>query len=138
MSDSVFFDTTVLIYAISDADPRAVVAEELLASGGYISVQVLNEFAAVARRKLKMSWGEIEEALTAIRDLCEPPGPLTVEVHESALKLAALYRYNIYDALILAAALDAGCGTLYSEDMQDGQKIGSLTIRNPFARRAGK
>lgn len=138
MSDSVFFDTTVLIYAISEVDPRAAIAEELLAAGGHISVQVLNEFAAVARRKLKMPWKEITDALAAIRELCKPPAPLTVEVHESGLKLAERHKLNLYDALILAAALDAGCDTLYSEDMQDGQKIGSLTIRNPFVRRAGK
>jgi predicted nucleic acid-binding protein len=133
MSDSVFFDTTILIYAISDSDPRAAIAEELLAAGGHISVQVLNEFAAVARRKLKMSWQEIGEALEAIRTLCESPAPLTVDLHEHALELAARYQYHIYDALILAAAIDAGCTILYSEDMHDGHAIGPITIRNPFA-----
>ena len=78
MSDSPgkpFFDTTILIYAISEGDSRAAVAEGLLAGGGHISVQVLNEFAAVARRKLSMSWDEIAEALAAIRALCEPACP---------------------------------------------------------------
>lgn len=133
VSQNVFFDTTILIYAVSDSGPRTAIAESLLAAGGHISVQVLNEFAAVARRKLNMPWDELTEALTAIRALCEPPTPLTVEVHESAIKLAALYRYHIYDSLILAAALQSECSTLFSEDMQDGQKIGRLTIRNPFA-----
>ena len=133
MSDSPFFDTTILIYSIWETDSRAAVAEELLAAGGHISVQVLNEFAAVARRKLKMSWKEISESLDSIRSLCQPVTPLTVQIHESALKIAAKYGYNIYDALILAAALDAGCDTVYSEDMQDGQKIGPISIRNPFA-----
>lgn len=132
MSDRPFFDTTILIYAVSEGDFRASVAESLLAGGGYIGVQVLNEFAAVARRKLKMSWDEVEDALAAVRTLCEPPSPLTVQVHDAALGIAAQYGYHIYDALILAAALDAECDTLYSEDMQDGQKIGTLTIRNPF------
>ena len=68
-----------------------------------------------------MSWDEIAEALEAVRSLCEPPAQLTVETHENALRLATLLQYNIYDALILAAANDAGCSTLYSEDMQDGQ-----------------
>jgi predicted nucleic acid-binding protein len=133
MSYRVFFDTTILVYALSTGDPRAAVAEQLLADGGCISVQVLNEFAAVARRKLKMSWQEIEEALAAIRTLCEPPVPLTVAIHDVALKLAAKHGCHIYDSLILASALDAGCSTVYSEDTHDGQKIGSLTIRNPFA-----
>lgn len=132
MNDSVFFDTTILIYAISSSDPRAAVAEELLAAGGRISVQVLNEFASVARRKLKMSWDEIAEALAAIRALCHTPAPLTVAIHERALEIAVSHRYNIYDALILAAAIDAECSTLYSEDMHDGHAIGPITIRNPF------
>jgi predicted nucleic acid-binding protein len=133
MSDSVFFDTTILIYAVSDSNSRTAIAENLLSAGGHISVQVLNEFAAVARRKLNMSWDEITEALNAIRALCEPPAALTVEVHETALKLAARYRYHIYDSLILAAVLQSKCNILYSEDMQHGQKIGRLTIRDPFA-----
>lgn len=132
MSDSVFFDTTILIYAISEEDARTSIAERLLASGGSLSVQVLNEFAAVAKRKLNMSWTEIVEALDAVRLLCDPPLSLTVEVHETALRIAERYGYHIYDSLIVAAALDAGCDVLYSEDMQNGQKIDSLTIRNPF------
>jgi len=132
MSDKVFFDTTILIYAISEGDARTSTAERLLASGGSLSVQVLNEFAAVAKRKLKMSWTEIAEALDAARVLCESPLPLTVEVHDAARRIAERYGYHIYDSLILAAALDAGCDVLYSEDMQDGQQIDSLTIRNPF------
>ena len=115
-----------------EGDARAAVAEGLLAAGGNISVQVLNEFAAVARRKLKMSWQEIGEALGAVRALCEPPVPLTVEMHDLALRIAERHGYNIYDALILAAALGVGCELLYSEDMQDGQTIDALTIRNPF------
>ena len=132
MSDSVFFDTTVLIYSVSEIDPRATAAQMLLAAGGHINVQVLNEFASVARRKLNKSWKEISGALDDIRISCEPAHPLTTKIHEAALKLAARYGFNIYDALILAAAIDAGCDTLYTEDMQDGQKIGALTIRNPF------
>jgi predicted nucleic acid-binding protein len=107
-------------------------AEKLLAAGGYISVQVLNEFAAVAHRKLKMSWDEITDALSAIRLLCEPPIALSVNIHEAALKIAAQHGYHIYDALILAAALAGDCDLLYSEDMQDGQRFGALTISNPF------
>jgi predicted nucleic acid-binding protein len=112
------------------------VAEKLLAEGGWISVQVLNEFVAVARRKLSMSWEETGEALLAIRALCELPTTLSVETHGAALEIAAGYGYSIHDALILSAALEADCDTLYTEDMQNDQVIdlprGSLTIRNPF------
>jgi len=137
MSDSPrkpFFDTNILIYAVSQNDSRAEIAEALLSRGGIISVQVLNEFAATASCKLDMSWGEIADALGAFRALSKPVLPLTVELHEAALELAARYGYHIYDALIVAAAIKGGCDALFSEDMQDGQRIGKLTIRNPFAR----
>lgn len=128
----------MLIYALSEGDSRAVVAEELLAAGGIVSVQVLNEFASVARRKLDMSWPEVTQALEAMRALCEPPMPVSIEMHEGAIAIAQRYGYQIYDALILAAALQAGCAVLYSEDMQDGQQIESLTICNPFPPRVKK
>jgi predicted nucleic acid-binding protein len=132
MSGRSFFDTTILIYTISSEEPRAAVAEKLLTEGGRISVQVLNEFAAVARRKLNMSWEQTSEALLAIRALCESATPLSIETHEAGLEIAIRYGYSIYDALILAAALEAECDVLYTEDMQDGQVIGPLTIHNPF------
>jgi predicted nucleic acid-binding protein len=128
-----FFDTNVLIYAVVQSDPRSTRAEEILLSGGVLSVQILNEFVSVARRKLAMSWNEVNEALDAFRVLCPAPLPITAEVHESALKIAEKYGYNIYDALVMATALDAGCTTLYSEDLQHGQTLaGRLTIENPF------
>jgi len=133
MNDSVFFDTNVLVYVVGQKDHRTAAAEALLAGGGIVSVQVLNELASVARRKLGMTWEEIGEALAAIRTLCPTPVPLTVETHEAGLRIAAQYQLHIYDALVAAAALEAECTTLYSEDLHDGQIIdGRLTIRNPF------
>jgi predicted nucleic acid-binding protein len=135
MPAKVFFDTNVLIYALAENDPRSAQAEELLASGGVLSVQILNEFVSVARRKILMSWSELTEALDAFRVLCPSPLPITIETHEAALKIAEKDGYNIYDALVVSAALEAGCTTLYSEDLQDGQVIdGRITIRNPFVR----
>ena len=105
----VFFDTNVVLYLLSGDAVKADRAEELLAIGGMISVQVLNEFAAVASRKLRMGWKDI------------------------GAQVAERYGLPIYDALIVAAALLAGCTTLYSEDLQGGQVIErQLTIRNPF------
>ena len=128
-----FFDTNVLIYAVAKNDPRASKAEALLAGGGMVSVQSLNEFAAVARRKLSMSWKEVREFLDVIGILCSDPVPLSLTTHKTALVIAEKYRYSVYDALIASAALEAGCKTLYSEDLQDGQVINQqLTIRNPF------
>lgn len=132
MPAEVFFDTTILIYAVTEDDARTAVAEELLAAGGTLSVQVLNEFVAVARRKLRMGWEEIEEALSYIRALCGKPVATTVDIHDAALRVGRRYGFHIYDSLMIAAASEAGCTTLYSEDMQHGQRIGSLKIQNPF------
>ena len=138
MPASAFFDTNVLIYAVARDEARSAQAEQLLASGGVLSVQILNEFASVARRKILMSWSDVTEALDAFRVLCPSPLPITVEMHEAALGIAEKHGYNIYDALVVSAALEAGCTTLYSEDLRDGQTIdGRLTIRNPFARSSG-
>jgi len=133
MPATAFFDTNVLLYAVAENDPRSAQAEELLAAGGVLSVQTLNEFVSVARRKILMSWSDVTEALDAFRVLCPSPLPITMEIHEAALKIADKHVYNIYDALVIAAALEAGCATLYSEDLHSGQMIsGQLTIRNPF------
>jgi len=133
MSARAFLDTNVLIYAIARDDPRGVRAEELLAGGGVISVQVLNEFVSVSRRKLQMAWQEVIQALDAIRILCPSPVQITLATHEKALGIAQQHGYGIYDALIAAAALEAKCSTLYSEDLQEGEVIEKqLTIRNPF------
>jgi predicted nucleic acid-binding protein len=138
MPAKAFFDTNVLIYAMAEGDPRSAQAEELLASGGVLSVQVLDEFVSVARHKISMSWSDVGQALDAFRILCPSALPITVETHEAALRIAARHSYNIYDALVIAAALAAGCATLYSEDLHDGQTIdGQPTIRNPFAKLLG-
>jgi predicted nucleic acid-binding protein len=134
MTPPPFLDTNVLLYASLQPDPRSEAARALLARRGTISVQVLNEFANVASRKLRRSWPEIGRALAAIRVLCAPPLPLTLSMHEAGIAIAGRTGYQLYDALIIAAALQAGCDTLFSEDLQNGQVIdGRLTIRNPFA-----
>jgi predicted nucleic acid-binding protein len=127
-----FFDTNVLIYAFAKDDPRGEIAETLLAGGGVVGVQTLNEFVAVAVRKLAIPWEEVLDALSAIRTLCPSPLPVTIETHDAALRIATSHGYHIYDSLVIAAARKASCSTLYSEDMHDGQVIDGLTIRNPF------
>lgn len=127
-----FVDTNVLIYAFSQ-DRRSTVAERLLRRGCCASVQVLNEFATVARRKLAMSWDELETALDDLRLLLAPIAPLDLDLHRMGFELARRRSFSIYDAMIVAAALRLGCETLWSEDMQDGLVLdGLLTIRNPF------
>src|SRR5436190_23973333 len=127
-----FLDSNVLVYAFTE-DPRTVTARALLARGCTISVQGLNEFVNVARRKLGLSWDEIRAALAVIRDLCPVVVPITFDTHEAALRLAERYRFAMFDALMVATALQAGSTTLWSEDMQDGMLIDDkLRIANPF------
>lgn len=134
MNGKAFFDTNVLVYIVGQNDERTATAESLVANGGVVSVQVLNELASVSRRKLRMSWPEIADALDAIRVLCPSPIPLSTDTHDAALRIAAKYGFSFYDALIATAALEAECTILYSEDFQDRQVIEErLTIHNPFA-----
>ena len=127
-----FFDTNVLLYLLSSDTEKSDRAEQLLSAGGVISVQVLNEFASVASRRLKMSIEEIREVLTTIRAVCTVV-PISEETHDEALRLAERYGFSIYDSLIVAAALIAECKTVVSEDMQDGQVLDRrVKIRNPF------
>jgi len=133
MSGSAFFDTNIFVYAVVQDDPRSDKAEELIAEGGTVSAQVLNEFADVVRRKAKMPWDKVRFAIQNIKALCPDPLPLTVDILNEALTIAEKYGYRVYDALIVASALKARCTILYSEDMRDGQVIDHrLTIRNPF------
>ena len=128
----IFLDSNIVIYAFTD-DPRSAVSEDLLARGGDISVQVLNEFANVARRKLGFDWRQIEEALGAIRVLARAIHPVDLETHMGALTLAQRHGFSLYDALIVSSAVRGRCDILHSEDMQDGLVIdGSLRIANPF------
>ena len=133
MNAKPFLDTNILVYAFASNDPRSGRAEALLAAGGVISVQVLNEFVNVSRRKLRREWAEIEDALGVLRTILDPPIPLTIKLHEAAVWLARDHGFPFYDSLIITAAIRAGCGILYSEDMQHGQTVDGVTIRNPFA-----
>jgi predicted nucleic acid-binding protein len=126
-----FFDTNVLLYLLSKDATKADRSEALLASGGVVSVQVLNEFASVASRKLAMTIAEIREILSIIRAACAVM-PLDIETHDLGLDIAERHRFSIYDALIVAAAVRAGCAILYTEDLQQEQVIEKLQIRNPF------
>jgi len=127
-----FFDTNVLIYAFAKNDRRTEAAEKILIAGGVVGVQTLNEFVAVSIRKLSMSLKEVVEAVNVICALCPSPVPITIETHNAELRIMQRYVYHIYDSLMISAALEASCQTLYSEDMRNGQVIDGLTIRNPF------
>jgi predicted nucleic acid-binding protein len=127
-----FLDSNVVVYAFSD-DPRNGVAEELLGRGCEISVQVLNEFANVARHKLGFSWTEISDAVGAITTLSRAIHPLDLATHQDAIRLAERHKFGFYDALIVASALRAGCTVIHSEDLQNGLLVEEqLRIENPF------
>lgn len=127
-----FLDSNILIYAFT-VDQRALKARQLLEESPAISVQGLNEFCNVARRKLGKDWEWVMESIGAIRVFCRSVLPITIETHERALRLAERYGFATFDALIVASALEADCDVLWSEDMHHGLVIDNrLRIANPF------
>lgn len=127
-----FFDTSVLLYLLSDDTVKADRVETLLGARGVISVQVLNEFAVVALQKLQMPLHEVREILDTIRAVCTVE-PLTVDAHDRGLAVFERYRFSFYDSILVATALISGAKTLYSEDLQHGQVIDKqLRVTNPF------
>jgi predicted nucleic acid-binding protein len=132
MTPKPFIDTNVVLYAFVGSDDRKQRALDLLAAGGVVSVQVLNEFVDVARRKLKQQWQPVLDALERLAAVLDEPVPVTVATHRDAIDIARRYRLRIYDSLLLAAARQAGCRVFYSEDLQHGQTVDGVEIRNPF------
>ncbi len=126
-----FADTNVVLYLLDDG-PKADRAEVILGRGPCISVQVLNEAMANCRRKAGFDWGEVDAFLAGIRTLCTVEA-ITVQTHDAGRALSARYGFSVNDAMIVAAALIAGCTKLWTEDMQDGLIVeGQLQLVNPF------
>ncbi len=128
-----FFDTNVLVYSVGEDEEMAALAVARLRDGGVISVQVLNEMVAVLRRKLRQSWEVVNAVLEGVEDLRLEIVPITIDAQRAAVEIASRHDIHIYDATIVACALEAGCDTLWTEDLTDGQRFGGLTVRNPFA-----
>jgi predicted nucleic acid-binding protein len=127
-----FLDSNVILYLASRQQAKADRAEELIATGGTISVQVLNEIANVSRRKMRMSWVETRDFLSMVRGLLKVE-PVTIEMHKAGIDLAERYGLSVYDAMIASAALLTECDTLFTEDLQDGLLVsGRLRVVNPF------
>ena len=129
---TIFFDTNILLYLLSADHKKADRVEQLLSKGGVISVQVLNEFANVASRKLKMTWVEIREILATISIVCDVVA-ISIAHHDRSFEIVERYGFSFYDSLIISAAQLANCKMLYSEDMHNGQSIDQLLIINPFS-----
>ena len=132
VDQAAFLDTNVLLYLLSDDTKKAETAESVLETGGVISVQVLNEFVNVCQRKLRMDWPDTRATLSVIRAVCTVE-PFTESVHDLGTKICEGYKLSVYDSMIVAVALEAGCTRLLSEDMHTGMQIeGRLKIENPF------
>lgn len=129
---SAFLDTNILVYSFENT-PRGDCARDLMAAGGVIGVQSLNELALTLRRKYRRSFHEVQHDLSEIALLFEDPLPLTMAIHRDGMRIAERYQLQIYDSMLLAAAMSAGCSLFYSEDLADGLVIDErLIIRNPF------
>ena len=126
-----FIDSNIILYLLSGDPAKADRAEAILAAGGIVSVQVLNEVISVCRRKLAMEWSEVDALLLAVKATCEEV-PLTVATHEAAVEIAKHYQLAFHDAHICSAAVLSGAKIVLSEDMQDGMVIDGMMIRNPF------
>ncbi len=135
-----FLDTNILVYALEESYPDKqeiadrLILEAMVSGRGIISIQVVQEFLNVARRKFKRPM-TVEECRGHVQNVLEPlcsyfPSITTID---RALDIIDETGYSIYDALIIAAALESGCRTLYSEDLQHGRDIPGLSIVNPFA-----
>lgn len=135
-----FLDTNILVYALDEANPAKqkiaaqLVREAILSGRGVISVQVVQEFLNVALTKFKQPM-TVEECRGHIRNVLEPLCAYfpSISTLDRSLRIAEETGYHFYDALIVTAAIESGCRTLYSEDLQHGRVIQGLTVVNPFA-----
>lgn len=127
-----FFDTNVLVYAFVKSDPRMPQAQKILSSGGVVSVQILNEFAAVMRRKLLLDVRAVRELIDEIMVHCPQPRSLTLDTHRVGMRLCQRYGFSIFDGTMIASAQEAGCSVLLTEDLHHDQIIEELRIVNPF------
>jgi len=132
MGKTVFLDTNILIYAFAENDERLDVAERLVNEGAVVSIQILNEVMNTLLRKFGFGWRRIDGTIESILITCPDPLPLTLDTHRSAMRLCERYGFSVYDAMIVASALEAGCTKLYTEDLHHGQVVEGLRIENPF------
>ncbi len=134
MNDKVFLDTNILIYCYSSSDAVKQSKAQNIANqaNAFVSTQVLKEFTNVLYKKFKLNWQAISEALDELEKNFNVHTNTPISI-KKACQIADRYSFSFYDSLIIAAALEADCVTLYSEDMQDGQLIeNKLTIKNPL------
>jgi predicted nucleic acid-binding protein len=137
--ERVFLDTNIVIYCFDSTDPRkqeiakTLVTQALSSSMGVVSNQVLQEFCNVASNSRKLSLA-LDQIMAYVNLVLQPMNQIAIDpqVLQKALSIRSTFQYAFYDSLIIAAALEAKCTTLYSEDMQQGQMVESTRIVNPF------
>jgi predicted nucleic acid-binding protein len=128
----IFFDTNTLLYLLSADTKKADWVSKNIQQSNVISVQVLNEFTSASLRKIKITNTELDEFLDLFSSTFSIR-PLDMDTFETGLSVSRQYGYQHYDSMIIAAALQAGCERLYSEDMRHRQIIAKkLQILNPF------
>ena len=139
MSGVDFLDSNVFVYAVDNASPaKQAVALRLLKQAhthqsGVISFQVVQETLHVLRRKFRVV-ANPPDTHDFLRNVLAPLWRVqpSAALYARALDVQERHQFSFYDALIVAAALEAGCPRLLSEDLQHGQRIEGLTIKNPF------
>jgi len=139
MKGKYFIDTNIFIYTFDPSSPqkqalaRKLVAKALEDSQGVISFQVIQEFLNVATRKFKIPL-ESRDCTLYLRSVLAPLCEVypSIEFYREALDIQERWRFSFYDSMIVAAAIEAGCDILFSEDLQHGMAIRNLTIENPF------
>ena len=134
MSGKTFADTNILVYAFSSSEAAKQTKALTVLDECHlvVSTQVIREFITVATRKYNQPLSKIITHVNHISDISNIVDE-NIDLIHSALELHKHNNYRFYDCLIIAAALKADCNVLLSEDMQDGQVIGGLTIVNPFS-----
>jgi len=126
-----FIDTNICLYLLSADAAKADRSERLIDVGGVVSVQVLNEFVSVARAKLGLDWPQTRQVLDALHANLQVI-PLTPSMHRRAVAIAERFGFHIYDATIVAAAIESGCEKILTEDLQHGQIVEGVQIENPY------
>jgi predicted nucleic acid-binding protein len=134
-----FFDSNIFVYMLDERDSRkweiaqSLVHDALENGSGVISFQVIQETLNVITRKLvvPVTHHDASEFLDKILQPMWKINPSRA-FYNRGLSIQSRYQFSFYDSLIIAAALEAGCKTLYSEDLQHGQQIEQLIIKNPF------
>ncbi|QDE38253.1 PIN domain-containing protein [Luteibacter pinisoli] len=132
MEERALLDSGVILQLLSSDRAKRDRVEALLARRPFVSVQTLNEVANICRNRARMSWEDIDAFLAGVRHFC-PIAGLTEHMHDTARRLAGRYQLSIYDATIIATAIDAGATLVWSEDMHHGLVVEhSVSVINPF------